>query len=168
VIMAGYLEMITHSPAGTRKIGARLGMLAGGGDVFLLTGELGAGKTCLAQGIAQGLGVDDPAISPSFVLVRQYEGRLPLYHIDFYRLEGNEEVAELGLDDYLYGYGVCVIEWAERAQELLPGEHMLVSLEYVGRNSRRLRLEPRGQRYLEMLSQLEAMGVPRARGWNLQ
>ncbi|MFC1944137.1 tRNA (adenosine(37)-N6)-threonylcarbamoyltransferase complex ATPase subunit type 1 TsaE [Chloroflexota bacterium] len=165
--MAGQLELVTRSPSGTRNIGARLGALAGGGDLFLLTGDLGAGKTCLTQGIALGLGVDELPVSPSFVLIRQYDGRLPLYHIDFYRLERIEEITDLGLDDYLYGYGVCVIEWAERAQGMLPDDHMLVRIEHLDRNSRRLRLEPRGPRYMEILSQLEKTETFRNRKWNL-
>src|SRR3972149_1751996 len=105
-----HLETTSHSLGRTRSIGMRLGGLAVSGDVILLTGELGTGKTCLTQGIAWGLGIEDYASSPSFVLVREYRGRLPLYHVDFYRLERLEEIAGLGLDDYLYGNGVCVIE----------------------------------------------------------
>src|SRR3989304_2198922 len=113
-MIAEPVEIISYSPGQTRRIGARLGKLAASGDVVLLVGALGTGKTCFTQGVAQGLGINEYTSSPSFVLVREYRGRLPLYHIDLYRLERIEEIDQLGLDDYLYGNGVCVGEWAER------------------------------------------------------
>ena len=100
------VEIISHSPEQTQRIGFRIGELALPGDIFLLVGDLGAGKTCLTQGIAWGLNIKEYAASPSFVVIRELHGRLPLYHIDFYRLDHLEEIAELGLDDYLYGKGV--------------------------------------------------------------
>ena len=105
--------VLSSSARQTRNIGTELGKLAGAGDIILLVGPLGAGKTCLTQGIARGLGIHEYTASPSFVLVREYQGKLPLYHIDLYRLDKIEEVAQLGLDDYLYGKGVCVVEWAD-------------------------------------------------------
>jgi tRNA threonylcarbamoyladenosine biosynthesis protein TsaE len=149
------LEIITRSPEGTQEIGARLGKLAQPGDTFLLVGELGAGKTCLAQGIARGLDIKEYAASPSFVLVRELYGRLPLYHIDFYRLDNLEEIAELGLDDYLYGKGVCVVEWAEKGLSLLPPEHLLIEMSYIADTERRLKLKPSGQRYRKIVAQLK-------------
>lgn len=149
------LELITCSPEQTQQFGKRLGKIARPGDVILLVGKLGAGKTCLAQGIAWGLGIDDYAVSPSFVLVRELYGRLPLYHVDFYRLENMEEIAELGLDEYFYGRGVSVVEWAEKALELLPPEHLLIEMDYVAENERRLKLKPKGKRYREMAVQLK-------------
>jgi len=131
------------------------------GDVLLLVGGLGAGKTCLTQGIAWGLGIEGYATSPSFVVINQYQGRLPLYHIDLYRLDRLEEVIELGLDDYLYGRGVCVVEWAEKALDVLPEEHLLVKMSFLSDTSRSLVLRPNGQRYVEMLSQLNI--TPRAK-----
>ena len=116
------LELATRIPEQTQALGTRLGKIARPGDVILLVGKLGAGKTCLTQGIAWGLGIDEYAASPSFVLVRELHGRLPLYHVDFYRLENLEEIAELGLDEYFYGQGVSVVEWADKAMELLPPE----------------------------------------------
>jgi tRNA threonylcarbamoyladenosine biosynthesis protein TsaE len=149
------LELITHSPEETQALGRRLGEIAQASDVILLVGKLGTGKTCLTQGIAWGLGIDEYAASPSFVLVRELYGRLPLYHVDFYRLENLEEIAELGLDEYFYGKGVTVVEWAEKALELLPSEHLLIEMEYVSDNERRLKLKPSGQRYREMLAELK-------------
>ena len=149
------LEIITRSPEGTQEIGVSIGELAQPGDTFLLVGELGAGKTCLAQGIARGLDIKEYAASPSFVVVRELYGRLPLYHIDFYRLDNLEEIAELGLDDYLYGKGVCVVEWAEKGLSLLPPEHLLVEMSYVADTERKLKLKPSGQRYRKIVAQLK-------------
>jgi tRNA threonylcarbamoyladenosine biosynthesis protein TsaE len=152
------LEFISRSPEQTKKLGRQLGELARPGDAVLLIGSLGAGKTCLTQGIARGLGVADYTASPSFVLMREYEGRLPLYHIDLYRLERVEEVADLGLDDYLYGEGICVVEWADRALNLMPPEHMFIELTYLSPRRRSLYLDPRGQRYCDLLKELKMEG----------
>jgi len=150
------VELISISAQRTCMLGVALGELAEPGDVILLTGELGAGKTCLTQGIAQGLGIEDGVTSPSFVLLREHEGRLPLYHIDFYRLNTIEEMASLGLDDYLYGTGVCVIEWADQGMDVLPDEHLLVEIESLSATKRRLVFRPRGRRYVEMLAEFKS------------
>jgi tRNA threonylcarbamoyladenosine biosynthesis protein TsaE len=150
-----HLEIITGSPEETQKIGVKLGELALPGDIFLLVGGLGVGKTCLTQGIAWGLGIKEYAASPSFVVIRELQGRLPLYHIDFYRLDHLEEIAELGLDDYLYGKGVCVLEWAEKGLSLLPEEHLLIEMGYLSDSERRLRFKPGGKRYKEIVAQLK-------------
>jgi len=148
-------EIISHSPEETQDLGARLGELAQPGDILLLVGELGAGKTCLTQGIARGLGIKEYAASPSFVVVRELYGRLPLYHMDFYRLENLEEIADLGLDDYFYGQGVSVVEGADKGLSLLPPEHMLVEISYVSDTGRRLKLKARGKRYRELVAELK-------------
>jgi tRNA threonylcarbamoyladenosine biosynthesis protein TsaE len=122
------LKITCHNLAETQALGARLGELSEPGDLFLLCGNLGAGKTTLTQGIAKGLDSDDYALSPTFVLMRELKGRLPLYHIDLYRLDRIEEISDLGLDDYLYGSGLCVIEWAEKGLAVLPAEHMLIKI----------------------------------------
>ncbi|MFC2072829.1 tRNA (adenosine(37)-N6)-threonylcarbamoyltransferase complex ATPase subunit type 1 TsaE [Chloroflexota bacterium] len=150
-----YLELISHSPKQTQKLGKRIGELAVAGDVFLLVGDLGAGKTCLTQGIAWGLGINEYTLSPSFVIMREHYGRLPLYHIDLYRLDRLEESMELGLDDYLYGRGVCVIEWAEKALSILPTKHLLIQIGYLSDTGRSFQMEPKGQRYLEIVAQLK-------------
>jgi len=160
-----FLNLVTESPEETQRLGNRLGKLAQVGDVFLLVGGLGTGKTCLTQGIAWGLGIEGYATSPSFVVINQYQGRLPLYHIDLYRLDRLEEVIELGLDDYLYGRGVCVVEWAEKALDMFPEEHLLVEMSYLSDTSRNLILKPVGERYIELLSQLNT--APRTKKWSL-
>ncbi|MCL0091567.1 tRNA (adenosine(37)-N6)-threonylcarbamoyltransferase complex ATPase subunit type 1 TsaE [Dehalococcoidales bacterium] len=152
-----YLELISHSPEQTQRLGSRIGELALAGDIFLLVGKLGTGKTCLTQGIAWGLDIKEYALSPSFVIIRELYGRLPLYHIDFYRLEHIEEIVELGLDDYLYGNGVCVVEWAEKGLSLLPAEHLLIQISFLSDNERSFQLKPRGKRYLEILTQLKGL-----------
>jgi tRNA threonylcarbamoyladenosine biosynthesis protein TsaE len=148
------LTLISRSPEQTQRLGKQLGQLAQAGDVFLLTGNLGSGKTCLTQGIAWGLGIKEYAFSPSFVIIREYNGRMPLYHIDFYRLDHIEEIADLGLDEYICGRGICVVEWAEKGLALMPEDRLLISLSYVSDTERSVSLEPRGQRYMELLASL--------------
>ena len=149
------LELVSHSPEETQRLGRRLGEIAQPGDVFLLVGDLGSGKTCLTQGIAWGLGIKEYALSPSFVIIRELYGRLPLCHIDLYRLDRIEESMDLGLDDYLYGRGVCVVEWAEKALSLMPQERLLIRLDYLSDTERRFRLEASGQRYSNIVSQVK-------------
>jgi tRNA threonylcarbamoyladenosine biosynthesis protein TsaE len=149
------LKLATHSPEETQHLGTHIGELAKAGDVILLVGRLGSGKTCLAQGIAWGLGIAEYATSPSFVLIREYQGRFPLYHIDFYRLDRVEEVVDLGLEDYLCGEGVCVVEWAEKALGVLPQEHLLIELEHLSENERQFHLEGKGERYQGLLMELK-------------
>jgi len=152
-----HLDLISHSPEETQKIGADIGELALPGDIYLLVGRLGTGKTCLTQGIARGLNIKEYALSPSFVIVRELYGRLPLYHIDLFRLDHIEEVEELGLDDYLYSKGVCVVEWAEKGLSVLPNEHLLIQIDFVSDTERSFRLKPRGKRYLEVMAQLKPL-----------
>lgn len=144
------LKLVSSGPGHTRGVGQRLGEAAWAGTLLLLVGELGSGKTCLVQGLAQGLGVREGVLSPSFVLLRQYRGRLPLYHIDLFRLDRVEEVAALGLEDYLSGEGVVAVEWAEKALDLFPPEHLLIQFTFLSQTRRRLTLYPRGQKYLEL------------------
>lgn len=154
-----HLDLISHSPEQTQRIGARIGELALPGDIFLLAGRLGTGKTCLTQGIARGLNIKEHALSPSFVIMRELYGRLPLYHIDLFRLDHVEEIEELGLDDYLYGKGVCVVEWAEKGLSVLPTEHLLIQIDYLSDTERSFKLEPRGKRYQELLTQLKPLSL---------
>lgn len=163
-----FLNLVSESPKETQRLGMRLGRLAQLGDLFLLVGPLGTGKTCLTQGIAWGLGIKGYATSPSFVVINQYQGRLPFYHIDLYRLDRIEEVIELGLEDYLYGRGVCVVEWAEKGLEVLPKEHLMVEMSFLSDTGRNLVLKPSGQRYVEMLSQLNiTQRTKKVKRWNL-
>lgn len=154
------LKLKSHSPEQTQLLGNYLGELAREADVFLLVGELGTGKTCLVQGIAHGLAVKEYAFSPSFVILREYHGRLPLYHIDFYRLDNIEEIADLGLEEYFYGNGVCVVEWAEKALEIVPRDNLLITLHYIpaSQTKRSICLKPQGDRYRTLIEQLATKG----------
>ena len=133
-----------------------MGRLLRAGDVVALVGELGTGKTTLAQGIAQGLGIDPSTVkSPSFVLMKEYRmGRLPLYHIDLYRLDGFTDIQRMGYEDYLGSDGVAVVEWAEKLQTILPGEHLRVDLEHVNDTTRRLTFRVVGARYSALVQTL--------------
>lgn len=115
----------TNSPEETFAIAKRLGEQAQPGTVYTLTGDLGVGKTVFAQGLASGLGIEEAINSPTFTIVQVYdEGRLPFYHFDVYRIGDIEEMEEIGYEDYFYGDGVCLVEWAELIEELLPGNRV--------------------------------------------
>jgi len=159
-----HFQIISHSPEQTQRLGTRIGELALRGDIFLLSGELGTGKTCLTQGIAWGLDIDEYTLSPSFVIVREHQGRLPLYHIDLYRLDDIAEIMELGLDNYLYGDGVCVVEWAEKGLSILPAEHLLIEISYLSDTERSLTLKSGSQRYREILAQLKHLSLNPGKG----
>lgn len=125
-------EMIyeTYSPGETRALGRKLGRAASAGDVYTLTGDLGVGKTVFTQGMAEGLGITETVSSPTFTIVQVYEGgRLPFYHFDVYRIGEVEEMDEIGYEDYFYGDGVCMIEWAKLIGEILPERRKEVTIE---------------------------------------
>jgi len=122
----------------TFAFGKKLAVLLKPNDVIALHGELGAGKTTLTQGIAQGLGVKDFVTSPTFILINEYQGRLPFYHIDLYRLDNVDQVAELGIEEYFTKGGVCVIEWAEKLGNLKPAQMHEISIKILGENEREL------------------------------
>ncbi len=119
----------TYRPEETFELGARVGRQARAGQIYTLTGDLGVGKTVFTQGIAKGLGITEPVCSPTFTIVQEYDaGRLPLYHFDVYRIGDIEEMEEIGYDDYFFGGGVCLIEWAELIRELLPEECIRITI----------------------------------------
>ena len=142
------------SPDETRALGRRLGGLIWPGGYICLYGELGAGKTTFAQGLAEGLGVGGEYVtSPSFALVNEYEGRIRLYHIDLYRLSGPAELDGFGFFEYP-GDGVAAVEWPERAGGGLPDERLDVKMEYSGEGARRVELAAHGKRYEELIEAL--------------
>ncbi len=151
------IELASSSEEETRALGERLGRHLRRGDVVLLSGDLGSGKTCLTQGIGRGLGCRGQVNSPSFVLMNEYAGREVLYHVDLYRIEDVEELDELGLWDYAEK-GVLVIEWPERGAELLPGDGLIIELRpgEQGPRTRRLRFIARGARGRELVEALRA------------
>lgn len=132
---------ITNSEAETLDVARFIGKSLGAGTVVALTGELGAGKTVFAQGIAESLEVREQITSPTFTLINEYRGRLPLFHMDLYRLDSTGEIEDIGIVDYLYGDGVCVIEWAEKLGELMPESAVAVSLSPAGKSRREIRIE---------------------------
>lgn len=145
-------ELILPDLAALEEFGRRLGREAAVGEVICLYGPLGAGKTTLTRAIAAGLEVpdDQPVSSPTFALVHEHQGRLPLFHLDLYRLSDDEdELLELGIEEYLYGEGLCVVEWPERLGRLLPPEHLEIRLDYFdpadGGSGRRAKLWRRGK-----------------------
>jgi tRNA threonylcarbamoyladenosine biosynthesis protein TsaE len=124
------VEVILHAATAedTRAIGRSIAPLLRAGDALALTGELGAGKTTFTQGVAVGLGVEEPVASPTFVLVREYRGRLPVVHVDVYRLERIQDVVDLGLDEIVDGQAVLIVEWGDAIDELLPADRLRVEL----------------------------------------
>ena len=155
ILDAHTLDLISHSAEQTRRLGARLGALLQAGDVLALEGELGSGKTCLTQGIGQGMGVAGAITSPTFTLIAEHQPPAPappLYHIDLYRLDAPvAEAMALGLDDYLLGDGVCVIEWADRIQAALPGERLWITLRHLGDSKRGILMQASGPRYDDLV-----------------
>ena len=138
----------------TEAFGRRLGALLFPGAVVALVGRLGAGKTHLTRAIAEGLDVRNPAAvnSPTFVLIQEYPARLPIYHFDAYRLSGPREFAELGVDEYFRGDGVCVVEWADRVEPTLPADHLRIEIETLDESRRRFHLTATGPRHAELLA----------------
>jgi len=149
----------TSAPEETAGVGEKLARFLRAGDVICLNGELGAGKTRFAQGVARGLGVAGHVTSPSFTLINEYSGRIPFYHMDFYRLENPGEIEDLGCEEYFYGNGVTLVEWAERAGQGLPGERLDVVIRTVpGEDSlREICVKPLGERYRGMVEELKAV-----------
>jgi len=154
------LELTTHSAAETRELGGQLGRLLQPGHVVALIGELGAGKTCLTQGIAAGLGVERAVTSPTFIMVNEYPTARAsrLCHVDCYRLavDGAREALGIGLDELLHGEAICVVEWADRIELLLPPDHLRVTLTYVDECTRHVQLTPLGARHEALLMSLKS------------
>lgn len=136
----------TSGEAETEALGERLARRLRPGDVVALTGELGSGKTCLTRGVARGLDATGPVTSPTFNLLHEYAGQVPVYHFDLYRLKSGRELEDLGWEEYRAGQGVCVLEWAERAGSLLPDDHWGVHFEISDANHRRILIQaPEGR-----------------------
>ena len=149
------MKIITNSAQETIGLGERLGRHLKAGDVLGLIGELGSGKTTMVKGIASGLGVKDRegVCSPSFVLIKEYTGKVPLFHLDLYRLDKMKEIEYLGVEEYLFNDGVCVMEWAEKMRMLLP-DYLQVDLAIRGEDKREIRLFAHTKRYEALLKQI--------------
>ena len=135
-----HLTVISGNPEETFFIGKTIGENLTVTDIVALIGELGSGKTCLTQGIARGIGVPEGSqiTSPSFTLINEYEGRLVLYHFDLYRLTGTRDIEDMGYEEYLFGDGVSVIEWADKIKDILPEQTLFISLKYLDENNREI------------------------------
>lgn len=150
------LHITSKSPDETMKLGKKLATRLKPGSIVCLHGELGSGKTTLVKGLAEGLKLKQQKVkSPSFVLMNVYEGKLPLYHFDFYRLENLREIEEIGYEEFLYGNGISAIEWADKLQELYPKECLKIELSHASANERRLVLTPQGNGYETILKGLK-------------
>ncbi len=152
------IEHTSHSPAQTLAIGQQLGAVLRAGDVLLLLGDLGAGKTQLVKGIVQGLGSVDLVTSPSFVLINEYvagsaHANMRIYHVDLYRITDPADLTSIGLEEIWHEQGVWLIEWAERAQHWLPEAHLMVQIHYVNEMTRVIRFVPQGERYQQRMAE---------------
>ena len=156
------MKLLSNSPEQTITIGRELGKLLHPGSILCIDGNLGAGKTHFAKGVALGLQVEEHVTSPTFILINEYEGRLPFYHVDAYRLKDDEEAYELGLEEYLYGAGVTLIEWPDRITELLPEDYLKIFIRLTDEDeeARKFEFSPYGQRYEKLIEELKASVCP--------
>lgn len=145
-------EWQTKNPEETMLLGKKIGEKLKPGDVLTLEGDLGAGKTTFTKGLAKGLGIEKTVNSPTFTIIKEYEGKIPLYHMDVYRLEDSDE--DLGFDEYFEGNGVTVVEWAHFIEDQLPREYLNIQIKHGGNNNRIIRLNPVGERYIERCEEL--------------
>lgn len=149
------MKITTNSTDETIKLGKKIGQHLKSGDVLGLIGDLGTGKTTLVKGIAAGLNINEQEVSsPSFTLIKEYRGKIPLYHFDLYRLDKVEDIALLGMDEYLFDDGACVIEWAEKMKMLLP-DYLQINLIVSGENKRELEFTAHAKRYVKLLGKLK-------------
>lgn len=140
----------------TAAFGRGLGALLEKGMVVALNGELGAGKTTLVKAVATGLGIlEEDVCSPSYTLINEYEGRLPVYHFDLYRLTDSSELYELGYDDYLEGEGISIVEWADAVPDALPGEYLSIKIDIVSDDERCFTVTAAGKRYETLVAELK-------------
>ena len=146
--------IITKSPEETKNLGKDVSKLVKPGDILAFYGELGAGKTCFIQGISLGLEVKDYVTSPSFTIINEYQGKVPIYHFDLFRLNNAEEILELGYEEYFYGEGLTVIEWAEKIEQLLTKEHLKIEIKFMDRYQRTISFISQGNRFDKFLKEL--------------
>lgn len=157
------MRILSHSPQETINLGKKLSPLLKKGDVICLFGELGSGKTTFVKGLAKGLGVKSNLInSPSFVLIKEFKGRLPLFHLDLYRLKNLKEIINLGLEEYLFDDGICVIEWAERLKGTLVDKYLKIEFTFKSPEERLIRITQLGDsHYKKLVKTLSAFAEDR-------
>ncbi len=135
------IEIITNSEAETTAVGAKLGALMTPGKVIAMYGDLGAGKTAFVRGLARGMGLSARVSSPTFTIVNEYLGKVPLFHFDMYRLSGPDELFEIGWEDYLERGGVCVVEWSENVDDIFQPDTVKITIEKLGETRRKITIE---------------------------
>lgn len=146
----------TKSPIETEKIGFKLGNLLKRGSIVLISGELGVGKTVLTKGIAKGMGIDDYVTSPTFMIVNEHLGDIPLYHFDVYRIDDYTELYDIGYEEYFYGDGVCVIEWPEKIKPLIPEENLFIRIDIGDSYDERIiEMISNGEKYDEVVKEMK-------------
>lgn len=152
------LQVTTFSPQETEQLGTSLGGLLAPGSLLALRGDLGGGKTCLVRGVVAALAPQSAHLvaSPTYAIMNSYLGNTPVYHFDFYRLAGDDDVIDLGFEEYFYGDGVCIIEWSERLAELLPSDILTLLFEYAGEEQRLITITGTGPESDNLLEQLKA------------
>lgn len=150
------LQITTNSPGETEQLGSTLGSLLSTGSFLALRGDLGGGKTCLARGVVTSLAPQSTHLvaSPTYAIMNCYPGSVPVYHFDFYRLNGDDDIAELGFEEYFYGDGVCIVEWSERLVELMPSDVLTLLFEYSGGDQRLITITSSGLKSDVVLEQL--------------
>ncbi|HHT51051.1 MAG TPA: tRNA (adenosine(37)-N6)-threonylcarbamoyltransferase complex ATPase subunit type 1 TsaE [Eubacteriaceae bacterium] len=149
-------DFSTNSPQQTYEFGEKIGERLIAGSIVCLAGEMGAGKTALTQGIVKGAGIETYVTSPTYTIINEYSGKLPIYHFDVFRLEDGDELYEIGFDEYLYGEGIVIIEWANLIKEFLPKEYLWIDIKKgEDFNDRTLTLIPKGNYYIELLKELK-------------
>lgn len=155
------LTLISNSAEDTQIIGKIIGEYLLGGDVVALIGELGSGKTCITRGIARGVGVPEKyrITSPTFTLINEYPGKKTLYHLDIYRLSGQQDLEDMGYEEYFYSDGITVIEWAEKIEEILPEECFTIRLTYLGENRREINISGRKNKIEKISKKLNRGGL---------
>ncbi|WP_218095908.1 tRNA (adenosine(37)-N6)-threonylcarbamoyltransferase complex ATPase subunit type 1 TsaE [Paenibacillus solanacearum] len=157
MVQASY-EFLSQHIGDTAQLAERLASLFIPGTVIALDGELGAGKTAFSQAVARAIGVTEVVNSPTFTIIKEYEGeRFPFYHMDVYRLS-QDEADELGLDDYFYGEGITLVEWASLIEDLLPPDHLAIEIGHTGEEGRRFALQPKGEVYEAWCRELKENG----------
>lgn len=149
-------QFLSHNASQTTKLGERVSRELKPGDILCLFGDLGSGKTTFVKGLAKGLGIRPNKVnSPTFVIMNAYEAKLPLYHFDFYRLDKTTEIAGIGCEEFLYGHGVSVIEWAQRFGELAPKENLSLRFSHQGEDQRLIEFSAHGSRHNELLRKIQ-------------
>ena len=152
--MKSLLEFKTNNAKETEELGLRIGQALRGGEILAMTGDLGAGKTTMTKSLASGLDIDEHITSPTFTIVNEYEGRLKLFHFDVYRIADVEEMYDLGFEEYIYSGGVCIIEWSNLIEEILPDDTINIQILYIDDNKRQINITGKGSKFENLKKEL--------------